>query len=33
MTYAVTWTATAVVELGRIAARLSDPGEADREGL
>lgn len=31
MTYAVIWAATAVVELGRIAARLPDPAEADRE--
>lgn len=32
MTYTVTWTATAIAELARAAARLSDPAAADREG-
>lgn len=33
MTYTVTWTATAIAELARVAASLSDPTAADREGV
>ena len=33
MTYIVTWAAVAIIELGRIAATLANPAEADREAV
>lgn len=33
MTYSVIWSGGAVRDLGRIASRLSDPAEADREAV
>ena len=33
MTYLVTWAFTASLELGRIAATLSNPADADREAV
>src|SRR5690242_19380795 len=33
MTYIVTWSAAASIELGRVAATLSNPADADREAV